>query len=64
MYLSKKDRKLQENLRPCPFCRGKAIFTEDREGFAIVQCRGCGAHMDRIFDWKDVIDTWNIRYDN
>ena len=61
MALSKKNKALQDSLKPCPFDGGKAIFTEDGEGFDVVACTSCDAQMSRCINWEDVVESWNKR---
>lgn len=49
-------------LKPCPFCGGKAEFFED-EFFCrySVVCTECGAGTDTYGVERDAIDAWNRR---
>ena len=61
-----------DELKPCPFCGGKAIITcftfydadndDDEEGYS-VECKNCGvstSYMSR----ECAEETWNRRCDN
>lgn len=54
-------------LKPCPFCGGKAEFCATCMDYAFVKCRECGAKTDNIaisyeYSAKDVaIEAWNRR---
>ena len=49
-------------LKPCPFCGGKAEFFED-EFFCrySVVCTECGAGTDTYGVERDAMDAWNRR---
>jgi Lar family restriction alleviation protein len=51
-----------KELKPCPFCGGKAEVAEHKFGFNTVYCESCGA---RTTAWylPDAIETWNRRAD-
>lgn len=49
-------RKMSDNLKPCPFCGGKAAFVYDS-----VECSVCGARMSGIFNKSEAIGLWNTR---
>lgn len=51
---------MNEDLKPCPFCGGKAnAFICGR--IFVVECESCGTSSDR-FDTKDeAIEAWNGR---
>lgn len=58
-------------LKPCPFCGGKAKFVKntygDNTGNASVRCTVCGArtpNYEKSLDWcaiNEAADTWNRR---
>lgn len=63
-------------LKPCPFCGGKAVFNEERETFEVdgsdlltvhyeVYCSKCFAQTDSIIggDKNIVIERWNRRFE-
>jgi Lar family restriction alleviation protein len=53
-----------EELKPCPFCGGKAIFvrTGARRHSCIVSCESCGCRHESS-DTYDLSGTsWNTRY--
>ena len=48
---------MTEELKPCPFCGGKAEYDNDTgpldEGFwEWYQCQNCGAKQDSITEWN------------
>lgn len=57
-----------EELKPCPFCGGKAVMISYSE-FAFIQCENCECRTPRIdanaqFCAKDrAIELWNRRAD-
>lgn len=61
------------NLKPCPFCGGKAVLAVDN-GFRVL-CSKCGAQTEKRFDSYngltdvscvvlEAIDAWNRRADD
>ena len=58
-----------EELKPCPFCGGKADFEEIERCYSdiswTVMCTQCGASIGvHSVDKIDVVETWNRRADN
>lgn len=60
----------KDDLLPCPFCGGKAEFTEleeddyGNEGGGVVECSSCGASSHVEFNFKEnLISAWNTRAD-
>ena len=59
-------------LKPCPFCGGKAILTHDLAGLgaSIIRCEKCGLESVRFIKSFEVasddeaIKYWNRRADN
>ena len=54
------------NLKPCPFCGGKADFDYDDSGYNWVFCKKCGVSTDtRMHDHEDarlrLSEDWNQR---
>ena len=50
---------MTDELKPCPFCGGKAEFEKDEGWF--VFCEKCGS-MTVLFDTKpEAKETWNSR---
>ena len=54
---------MSEELKPCPFCGGKAVLGdlgfEDREYYVV--CKKCGAETIISRYPERVIDLWNRR---
>jgi len=50
-------------LKPCPFCGGKAIAQQEFAG-GLIMCTKCGVFMRNItgFNVDDIIPKWNKRY--
>lgn len=50
------------DLKPCPFCGGKARLGEINHLYSsyIIECR-CGANSGRDSDQESLISTWNTR---
>lgn len=56
---------MQEELRPCPFCRGRAVVVKGYlkgvvERFSVV-CGVCFSATPWRFDMDEAINTWNKR---
>lgn len=53
---------MNENLKPCPFCGGKACaLTRNRITF-YVKCSKCYAMIDRICETEEeAVELWNRR---
>ena len=59
-------------LKPCPFCGGKAILTHDNAGLgaSYIRCERCGLESVRFIKSFEVasddqaIKYWNRRADN
>ena len=55
---------MSENLKPCPFCGGEAVFEEENNTSSVkIVCKSCGAST--LWTAKPVqnyiIDKWNSR---
>lgn len=52
-------------LKPCPFCGGKAEIRRDHEleRMYVVVCTNCPTDVGRMWFWKkqDAINAWNRR---
>lgn len=65
-----------EELRPCPFCGGEALYDEyhDDNGMPeiyyreyhryIVRCKDCDATVDAMINGALAIKKWNRRVEN
>ena len=55
---------MNENLKPCPFCGGKAeLFGTGKDGIFYVECLECD--VDSNFDTpEEAITAWNRRIGN
>ena len=51
-------------LRPCPFCGGRAVLTEDRYAYGgapfKVECQNCGANRTD-YERGEAVGGWNRR---
>lgn len=52
---------MNDKLKPCPFCGGKAILDETNENEVFVGCYNCYAHTGLYCYEKDAIEAWNNR---
>ena len=56
---------MSEELKPCPFCGGKAEILNYSENAWLVYCRMCDGMVER---WrktkKEAIEQWNRRVNN
>ncbi len=54
---------MNEKLKPCPFCGGKAELDEDYDSGNIfwVFCTRCGISTDTDYVSKEAIKAWNRR---
>ena len=56
-------------LKPCPFCGGKALYGKYEEGtdyiytYHRIECVKCGANIDHNYISENVIKKWNNRYE-
>lgn len=53
-------------LKPCPFCGGKATLVNNQSGTVYVECTKCFAMGERMYDWwgettEQAIEAWNRR---
>lgn len=50
-------------LKPCPFCGGKAVKVVDEifEKLCGVKCFNCDAMIDAKFDFDEAVKRWNRR---
>ena len=55
---------MTEELKPCPFCGGKAKIKKDDEGnHFYVLCKKCGTKSISTANETEAIDLWNMRPD-
>ena len=52
-----------KELKPCPFCGGKAILEESIFGLNAIHCESCDGMMTALHI-DDLIKAWNTRVDN
>lgn len=52
---------MTEELKPCPFCGGRALTDYDDDDYPIVQCQFCSARTDWFEKIEDAIKSWNNR---
>ena len=51
-----------EELKPCPFCGGKAEIIGYDDGLFQAVCRGCDGTQDNFFDSpEEAAESWNNR---
>lgn len=50
-------------LKPCPFCSGRAELYRDANYFIYVECTCCCATQGTYDNKKDAIESWNKRFD-
>lgn len=56
---------MSDELKPCPFCGGKAVLIRDRDAFKIYCTnRSCDAQYGWCADEEYTIDGWNRRNHN
>lgn len=52
---------MENNLKPCPICRGVARYYVNRNGVSVT-CAWCGLHTAREHDWdkdsEDCLARW------
>lgn len=53
---------LEEKLKRCPFCGGKARYSEDEYGHDVAECQNCGANV-LAHSIEEAIEKWNARFD-
>ena len=56
----------ETELKPCPFCGGKARITKSNLGTNLIYCTECPTTFGRYWFSKkrDIIKAWNRRADN
>lgn len=52
-----------EELKPCPFCGGKAIINEYLNSLFWTRCVDCGAEIQALSTVDDAKSEWNRRAD-
>ena len=71
MGVQRKEGKMNDKLKPCPFCGGKAemnkieyeYYGEDVAKY-YVECFSCCSSSDRYLTDRLAVDAWNRRVDN
>ena len=54
----------ETELKPCPFCGGKAHIYQDCTGYYVAQCDKCGIGTLLCGDKRTAKRRWNRRSDN
>ena len=52
---------MEYQLKPCPFCDGKAEFYRDTDYFVYIECTRCCATMGSFVNKEDATKAWNTR---
>lgn len=47
-------------LKPCPFCGGKAVYKKLQLGGSVIECIYCNIFVGEVFG-DDVVKAWNRR---
>lgn len=53
-----------KDIKPCPFCGGKAIhdhFLEEYFKIYVIKCKSCDASTTACISRKQAIEAWNRR---
>jgi tRNA(Arg) A34 adenosine deaminase TadA len=52
---------MSEELKPCPFCRAKAVVWRYGDALTIASCTDCGASGDTFRTIVEPAERWNTR---
>lgn len=55
---------MNKELKPCPFCGGKANVEQFTTKLFAVVCEKCEAETDSYFHKQEAINAWNTRAEN
>jgi Lar family restriction alleviation protein len=55
---------MQNELKPCPFCGGKAEYIQEGCVIGRVRCKECRISQTLLGTKEEVISDWNRRVDN
>ena len=48
--------------KPCPFCGGTAVISNNENGKHFICCNNCECYLDKEFKSKEeAIEAWNTR---
>ena len=52
-----------EELKPCPFCGGEAVYDNNGAGIEAIDCVDCGAKVEGLIGTMgdNVYELWNKR---
>lgn len=64
--MNKTTKNLKKELKPCPFCGGKAEIKKDEGQYVNIKCTQCPCDMGRYWFTRqtDAIKAWNRRFNN
>ena len=60
-YYEEKGFKMNDELKPCPFCGGEAVISGCDGGDWIVICNVCDASIGDKGTEREAIEEWNLR---
>lgn len=67
--MSKFEVRENVDLKPCPFCGGKAFITglfipteDDEVNMYEVGCRNCDVSFRQMWQYERIVELWNTRF--